>query len=374
MKKRLSYILLFACLASCVYPYDIELGSGENDHILVVDGEILTGGTSTIRLSYLTPLVQDYSNEEKPQAKAWIEDEDGNKYSGTKTLRDRFSIPMLNARPNKNYRAVIEADGETYVSDWQKPDYGPTVTDIYFDADRNFVTVHAQIESGLNDTGYAALTFEETWEFHSEFPAQIFVNTQTWAYEAIDYDYPYYWCFRNAESPERILVDYSRHLAGSWAYPVQRFARTNNRNHRRYSILVKVIALSEEAYNYNKQVQNQARSGSDLFSPEPGAMRGNLRCLSQPEKQVMGLVTAGNVSYKRAFLDSRYLINTRPNEASLHAVTLEEMPYLYYEQGERPIANIHVDGMGTTVGWGPERCINCVLAGGYQQKPSFWIW
>ena len=49
MKKFLSIIAVFACATACIYPYEPDLGDTP-EGVLVVDGSIIIGGQSTVRL------------------------------------------------------------------------------------------------------------------------------------------------------------------------------------------------------------------------------------------------------------------------------------------------------------------------------------
>ena len=152
---------------------------------------------------------------------------------------------------------------------------------------------------------------------------------------------------------------------------IHQFRRTDSRNHKKYSIRVRARNLSKQAYEYINYVQDVTSGGSSLFTPDPGTMEGNLHCESDPEKRVMGLVHAACADTRRAFLDSRYLIWIKPDESMLVIVAEEDYDYFYNKRNYRPVKSIIRDGE-SGIGWGPERCINCIVAGGTQDKPDFW--
>lgn len=359
-------------LSSCIYPYDPDINK-ETDQTIVIEGEILIGGTSTIRLSYLTDLEKLSESVTKPQGKAWVEDRDGKRYlPATDIKSSTINIPMNDAVNGTQYRAVIEVEGQTYASDWLDIAPPPTILDVYFDADDTRVTVYADIDAEQCRSGYLGFGYEETWEFHSDFLPEYTVNPEDWSYAEIMTSWPYYWCYRSSQSKQMVLLDYTT-LDGAQPrkFPVFNFLRTDSRNHRRYSVLLKAFALSRDAYLYNKQTQNMSDVGGDLFSPEPGMLQGNLTCLTDENRQVMGLVLAAEVASKRVFLDSRYLKYLREDETVMKEVAPQDMYRYYYNLNYRPIRFITVDGQDV-MGWAPHRCSNCVEAGGTQEKPSFW--
>ena len=163
--------------------------------------------------------------------------------------------------------------------------------------------------------------------------------------------------------PESVLT--------SRSFPVTSFARTDSRNHQRYSILVKAYSLSRDAYLYNKMTQDISDLGGDLFSPDPGTLPTNLSCQNEPERAVMGLVLAAEVASKRVYMDNSYLIVPKANTSSFVVPSFDDFPRYYNEMNYRPILTISTD-TGSGIGWGPLRCIDCIAAGGTQEKPDFW--
>jgi len=369
MKKYVLYIALMAGAVSCIYPYTPDLETAP-DRTLVVDGQILLGGYSTLKLDYLTPL--DGSSAGIPQGRrAWIEDNEGNKYLPDQASGNVITIDTRTVSSTATqFRAFVEVDTDSYVSDWLEPDPAPEITQIHFSADDNLVTVSVDVNTGM-EGGYLGFLYEETWEFHSDFYPDYYVKPGEWAYQQYQDPYPYYWCWRSVTPPQITLLDYSTFSGGQVdKFPIKSFARSDSRNHKRYSINVKAFALSREAYQFNKQVQEMSEIGGDLFTPDPGGLPTNLVCESDPGRKVMGLVLAGKVTSKRAYLDSRFLKRVSPM-ADFVKVSQEEMPKYYEEMNYRPVIMAAFDD-GADVGWLPHRCINCIEAGGTQERPDFW--
>ena len=373
MKKILLYILLGAALTSCIYPYKMDLESNP-DQTLVVDGKILVGGTSTIRLSYLLPLTGNATGVAR--GRAWVEDDQGNRYGNQETaLSNNIQINTMDAPLGRRYRGVVECDGETYVSDWLDPDPAPVIENISFTADETMVTVNVDLNVGLEGSGYIGFMYEETWEFHSDFYPEFLVSPGSWTYMSTmegQFEYPYYWCWRSASPQSMVLLNYTS-LEGTNVrkFPLKSFSRYDSRNHKRYSINVRAFALSEAAFKYNKQLEEISEIGGDLFSPDPGALPSNLICESDPQRDVMGLMLAGNVTSKRAYMSSDFLIYREPVYDFVD-VALADRPFYYNQLNFRPVKEVRTPENGVFVGWGPHSCINCIEAGGTQTRPDFW--
>lgn len=369
MKKILFSLLLLGAVTSCIYSYDPDISDSEVNDILVVDGEIIIGDTSVFQLSRVSSITETVPAT--PRGRAWVEDDAGNRYNSLGKVSAHIIVPTESAPMDRRYRAHILVDDQEYVSEWLSPKPAPVIKDVHFTADEANVHVQATLDAGEEGTGYIGINFEETWEFHSEFEVEYTINTKTWQYDNFLEDYPYYWCFMYQEPSDMFLINYSKHQ-GTLIHDrtIRSFPRSNNRNHKKYSILVKARALSKEAFTYRDYIQSMTNTGGDLFTPEPGTLNGNLHCESDENRQVLGLVQASVVSSKRAFMGAEYLIERAPDESILQGIP-DNMRKIYYELGYRPVKQIPYGG-NMVVGWGPERCINCIVAGGVQKQPSYW--
>ena len=133
MKKYVLCIALLAAVSACIYPYDVELDSDPRQTV-VVDGEIVVGGTSRINLSYMVPLNSSYVGQ-RANGMAYIENEAGTIYRPiSSALSSTIVIPMNDAPAGQRYRAVITVDGENYSSDWLEPVAPPVLRSISFSA------------------------------------------------------------------------------------------------------------------------------------------------------------------------------------------------------------------------------------------------
>ena len=369
-------ILALACLGSCVYPYD-SLPESRKERTLVVDGRILIGGISSIQLNYVTPL--NATGGSYPSGDAWIEDDLGNIFrDASHELSRSFSIHTESpAAGASSYRAVVEVDGERYASDWIVPDNPPVIDDITFEADDDNVSVMVDLGTGDSKTGYAGFLLEENWEFHADEYPRSFINTATWEYYTdreisnMDSLIVNYWCFRSDSTKSVIMLDYSN-LEGDAvkSFPVKTFPRTDSRNHKRYSVNVKAFSLSKDAYDYGRRLREMSNVGSDLFTPDPGTLNGNIHCETDPLREVMGIVLAGKMTSRRAFMRGQYAKQAQ-SYVPFVFVEKEDMPLMYYDRLYRPVRLLsHEDTM--SVGWAPIRCIDCIEDGGTQTPPDFW--
>ena len=396
MKKALHILAALLCAASCIYPYDPDVEQAP-EGVLAVEGDILVGGVSTIRLGLMASLYPDASRNAGGgesrglgDAKAWIEDDAGTVYEGTRESADevfgdgrspflfQYTFPTGNAPGDRKYRVCIEALGARYASDWTLPLEAPSIRSIDFRADGFQVTVNVSLDGGAESTGYALLSYDETWEFHTEYALQFEVDTLSWIVQKPlrPVQQPNYWCWKHQDARVMYPVDFTgRTENGVTDYPLLSFPRTNNRNHRRYCVNVKARTITKDTYRYLHNLDEVAGGGSDLFTPNPGEIQGNIRCETDPERMALGYVTTSMLSVRRAFLDGRYYRVPQPNYAALAYIIPNDYPQ-YYQYGYLPlIENPHTDydpRVEGGYGWGGPRCYDCVADGGTKEIPEHW--
>lgn len=380
MKNHLAIIaLLMSLTTSCVYPFKVSL-DGIDDMVVVIEGNIAAGGTSTVKFSKI------YTSEDTDfvavLGTAVVEDERGGVYESTSTVPGMYQeIPMENADPSLKYRMKVEVNGLTYVSEWLKPLEPPEIEDVAFSADADNVTIDVTMETGKDATGYLGLYFDETWEFHTKYKSLYYYAPQNpnatlyglYVFRGVEYEN--YWCWRNKAHPI-ILVDYTNlYNDGRLQYPVQSFPRTDSRNHKKYSIEVKAVTLSENYFIFLKNLQKISEGDRSLFSPNPGEVSCNISCESNPDRMVAGYVTANRMSTPmRGFLDSRYLFEVfDPSDLVVNP---------RYPWGKPEIDGLPIDTLSLSKGkygtfikgmyWAPMHLCDCIAAGGTKEKPDFW--
>ena len=389
MRKLLSLLVLSLCVATCIYPYTPDLEEAP-EGVLSVDGNICIGELSTVRLGLLSSLWPTESPSDGfstyniiPQAQSpvrvWLEDDQGGLYQGEPegfiNYLGTFSIDTKNAPEDRRYRLCVEALDAKYISDWSELMDPPVIKEILFGADDYNVNVSVSLDGGTDGTGYMILNYDETWEFHVDYPLRYEVDTDTWLITPlVQADYSKYWCWHSNRNDLNYLVDYTGMTGdGVTAFPLISFPRINDRNHRRYCINVKARTITPKTYRFLKNQQDNTEGGDNLFTPEPGEIAGNLHCETDPERMVLGYVLFSKTTSKRAFLDSRYLQYAPPQQLLYF---IPEKYYDHYKQGYRPLAenpNPNPDPASEgPYGWGSQRCYDCTAVGGTQRKPSYW--
>lgn len=407
MKKSLSIIAVLALATACIYPYQPDMDAAP-EGVLVVDGSLMIGEMSTVRIGFMNSLWPDKNNDQyypggggggymyaigdMSPVRVWAEDETGAVYEGVPSMTEwsyspltPFKIPTENAPSDRNYRVCVSVNGQQYSSDWIKPLAPPIIKSISFKAPNNSqdVTVQVSLDSGADATGYMLLSFDEAWRFHTDYypnyqydPASNSVSLRVFSWDR-------YWCWKTVDPGTQIPIDYTE-MAGSGVkdYPLHRFSRYDNRNHQRYSILVKARTIDKATYKFLSHLEELSQSGDNLFSPNPGEIPGNLRCETDPERMVMGYVTIAITSSKRAYNGSQFLLTRLPSPYALsYPLQWPRIPgepawREFYDMGYMPLVEntlppVEGQEMGP-YGWGWDSCYDCIAAGGTQTRPDFW--
>ena len=394
MKKSLYLIAAFACATACIYPYTPDLEEAP-EGILVVDGNILIGETSTVQLSTLSSLYPSYSEEPGGRVSPYsslldatvlLADDTGTTYPGIPDFTSEeiqhstfygyysngilFNIDTKDAPADRQYRLVVEFNGNTYSSDWIKPLAPPVIREVDFQADETMVYVTVSLDGGPESTGYALLSYEEAWMFHAEYyPKFVYEPSSNSVSDRLSY-YPDYWCYNSRKPEEAIPVDFtSMSQEGVVKYPAYCFPRYDGRNHMRYVTKIYARTITRETYRYLHHLNELSQGGGDLFTPNPGEMAGNLRCDTAPEQMVLGYVTVSRTTAMTGEMGSNFLKGT-PQNYSL-SYPLPELYLEYYVKGYLPLIENPLSSVETgPYGWGPERCYNCLAVGGTHEIPE----
>lgn len=370
MKKNICYIIVSVLLTGCIYPYTADIEEGEVARDLVIDANILLGNTSYVSLTYLQPLdvgKQNYGFAGYPQATVYLEDENGQQYNATGNNGNyQLNIPET---AGGKFRLTVNCNSQVYRSDWVVPVAPPEVKDISFSADEDNVYVKLSMQDNGSGSGYATVQFDEIWHFHTDFIRSYYYNEdQNSVGMLIKPDMSKYWCWMKNKSPLQKLIDYSSLGGKVDDYVFHVFSRSDGRNLDEYNVRVKVWNLTPEQYKYRKQLEENASIGGNLFSPEPGEVRGNVFCESNPDARVFGYVNISRVATLSKTLPSTY--SKWHTTAILTEVDPEDWPK-YYGMGYLPVEQMISQKGGTVVGWGHARCFDCVAAGGTLEKPLF---
>ena len=395
MKKIALYLAGLLLTASCIYPFEPE--TPPVDRCLVFEGNLVIGESSTMSVRLLQPLSGSIVTDTDTwniNGEARVECTDGTVINGVPRLRGSnevaFIFNLTNASAKEAYR-VWFTDDETkkvYRSNWMKVEKAPLIERIDFVPDDKNVKVRLTLTGPTDDTRYFCWTYTEDWEIHSDFlPLYLYrygvdpYNIRGQAYEEIQGEYDKYYCWNSSSSKELFVAD-TRDLNSRTlpARQIASFGRTTSRCQELYCISVTAYGISADRYAYIHHMNEVSNIQGDLFSPNPSAMRGNLRCEQDSTELVLGYVGVCQTTMTRAFFEGiryytgrvDYSVRFFPNLSEpLEAESNEKGYDYFYMLGNRPLYLVADENGDEKMQWAPRRCVDCTVKG-TKNKPSYW--
>jgi hypothetical protein len=311
-------------------------------------------------------------------AKVYIIDSDGNKSQPALYLgRGAYQASIGALDGNAEYGIQIEFEGEVYQSKLSKPLHTPEIDSLSWQQPQRYgpVSIRVSTHDDTDDAAFFLWNFTEDWEITVRYPTIVFFDTSTERLYEVMTEPPYRYCWKNlvggryflgstdALSQNRIV---NRELYGIEA--------DDERFEELYSVLVTQKAVSRSAFDYYQSFKESNESMGGLFTPQPNEIIGNITCITNPAKKVMGYVEIlKNVTRKRLFVAktniqrpfiSEYCGVMTPYEVETGTLSQGEL----YRRGYRPATSFE----SVEFCWALERCTDCRAKGGTLDMPDFW--
>ena len=327
--KRLFYLLMIGCVfVSCVEEYKVPKEMTQAyESKLVIQGQILSGDNSIIYLNNTVPFGQVERPEPIFNADITIIGQNG--YETEKAEfdidNDRYVIPTHNLPNNTQYAIKVVLDGETYQSEFQALLPAKTIDDFRFQESPNGISFYVSSSGEKEDSPYYMWTYEEDWEFHADIDMSA-PTTYYWSYKQDYYpgivtnkSNPYYYCWKHNESSLIHIYDAGTLEQNvSKNYKLLEIKPDDIRISYIYSILLKQASLSKESYEYFRLQKLYTEQSGGLFTPMPGEIISNMKCITNPNKDVYGYVVVSNVVKKRIFVYATDFTKFVPEYTNCH--------------------------------------------------------
>lgn len=370
--KRIPYIFLMALvlLSGCRDRYELPLR--DNDiSLLVVEGVLTVGGPTNITLSRSVKLTDDVKFKPELNAQVAVEDKNGNQYPLVQMGGGTYVHAQLPMVAGQEYRLNIRtANNKEYLSDYVVAKLTPDIDAITWKKEREGVMVYANTHDATNNTVYYKWDYDETWEIRSYYPSLYkWMGGTTIVY----YGLHNYECWKYDRS-RTILLGTTAHLQADVVSeaPLTFIPPGAERLGVRYSILVKQQTLTKAAYEYFSQMKKNTEALGTIFDPQPSELRGNIRCVTNPEEDVIGYLTASSISEKRLFITAaeaswRFIQNCETFKIKNHPDSID-----IWVPGYLPYSAEEMFGVVTDYHMSIASCVDCTARGGNLNKPSYW--
>jgi hypothetical protein len=326
----------FSCLvlSGCISEYEAK-GIDEMKDILVVEG-IITEGESVITLSRSLNLTSNdppYSQFIN-NAVVYVECDDGTKFyasSNTGSTNGQYKISTGNLNPEKQYRLRIEIEepdtnnGDcvvengipthcpvktfVYGSPYSNPIITPEIDSVFWtkNATGQPVKIHVATHDPLNRALYYQWSFFEEWEIRSDID-----SNQSPITDKPPFIYPYR-CWNSYKSTEILLGSGEKTVFGQMTQVLTEISPSNRKLEVMYRTTVKQNVISKRAFDYFENIKKNATESGDLFSPTPSELRGNITCITDPNKPVIGYVDISTTTQKQFYITPYARVYERVN-------------------------------------------------------------
>ena len=291
MKSSISHIgfflplLLSLLLSGCIEEYDADLPAAQTE-LLVVEGNICSSQLNTFTITRtIRYSVDPFGEIQEPiKASVAVRGSDGSECVAEETSYGVFRCMLGELSPDVEYWLHIEADGEVYESEHQRPLPTEEIADVHAvqstpESDIDvIITPDAPAQPGT--ANYYTWTYDETWEVQPEYTTTIYYDTQLKRPVS-----------KLGQFPERgwmdaksniIIIGASRnyqdqHIRGMKIYDI---SRSSTKVWVKYSGLVHQRAISKGEYEYEMARRQASSEMGGLFTPQPSALPTNIRCLT----------------------------------------------------------------------------------------------
>lgn len=331
----LIFIAITGLLISCYKPYDADINTDKK--VLVVNGTITNEKASyKVQLTYAMPFDSSGAGIPVTSAKIYITDNPGNIYFFRELGNGFYASDSLlfTGIPGNTYTLHITTPGgDRYESDPQKLFPGVHADSIY--GEFGFHETLSRI-SGLYELTHGANILIDIKNQADTLPHFLIK-----ADNVIQYIYtvcpPFsecsiYYCWQTINATpdinltgegfslnnasvtkhELCFIDDNLYCIGlTYDHGVSTTEYNKYMVHHRI-IYLKQFTLNNETYLYYKRMNGQLRSDGKLFDPIAVQLSGNIRCVTDPDKQAFGFFEASSVIYSAYTLDFRNLNNNQP--------------------------------------------------------------
>lgn len=397
--------MLFAAVAivlafgGCVYEFVPDSGELEMEdiNVVVIEGDIVAGGITTVRVGYSLPLQSGLwgtgpetgtgsfydptsGNYNSWKASVWVESADGKIWGGETSELGEYTIDTRDLDLDGSYRLCVSipSRGE-YFSEFKKVLVTPQVEKLSYSVPQDSSCVHIEVSAKGNggETGYYRWEYEEAWDGTPEIAPQIGFdpNLKQMFYLSDTQKEKLLSCYRVVRTAD-ILIASTEKLQDNVIENnrISTISASDRKIAKAYCITVYQTCLDEEGYAYWESMKKNTTGTGGLFAPQPSEVRGNITSLLNPDENVIGYVNVSTKSSKRLFIPELELgiydrMSCISGMAYFNSIS---WPNAYSKYGMRPVDYLKNEGGGDIMDqahWAPKECVEVLEC---TAKPDYW--
>lgn len=399
MKKQIyrrSNILLIACglvliFRGCSYPFTPE-GIRQESGILCIEGDILIGDTSWFKVSESLELDNALDGNLSIKVdELWVEDEQGNKYlpylyreseeySDRGLLQAGYYIDTKNLPTDRKYKLCAVRDGVGRIeTPLMEVSIASAIGEIgyKYNNEDNTVDIYLTTEVGTESGNYYRWKYDDIWEVHATYYSRLYVNPTNYSVYRRTEISPGYQCWSYGTSKEVMFANTaSMEVNKLDSLKLYSIPYSDNKISVLYYTNVKQYSITEDAYKFWESIKINSENIGGIFAPQPSEMRGNLTLLEDPDRFILGYISASTVQTKSCYIDdgnvywydyfSKYRCETIRSTSAPTIRYISDMLKARYDLYDEVL-----DGMTTYYLWADIRCTDC-RSTSTKRRPSDW--
>jgi hypothetical protein len=377
---RLYYFPIFASVLylfySCVQPYNPpEITNA--DSFLVVDGSLnsIPFARSQIKLSRTQNIGEKGVPNPEKQAVVRVEGDKGSNFTFIERQPGIYTLDAGSFPQNEKFRLHIKTgNGKEYVSLYVPIIKTPPIDTVGYrlDPTKAGVQIYVNTHDPFNNTHFYRWNFEETWEYHMP----LFTGFEVIRKEIKLRNEDVSICWSSAKSAQITLassVKLSKDVIQD--VPITYVPIASGKLRRKYSILVRQYGLSQQEFEYWTALSKTNEITGSLFDAQPSQVKGNIRCVNDPQELVFGFFSASSTQEKRIFITEQLGGITFQETICEPLDTLPDVEAIRMFEQLSHLILIEFPIPGQIKPWyimGSAECSDCRLRGGTTKKPDFW--
>lgn len=397
MKKLVIHIVYCCCtllITSCLEQIDLEQIGTED--LLVVDAMITDqSSVQVVKLSRTVPLNSTNSIRPETDAEVWMEGDDNTRLDFKESKSGIYRTEQkFGAKADVNYRLnILTASGNEYQSVVSKMTPTSPIDSVYAEFESfptvlnsrgGFFNFYVDTRSNVNNNKYFRWFWYSAYEVVVPTPSRwLWTGGNTFVIRergSINDSLQVEICY-NYDSIREInvknLLEGEKQLIRQ---PINRFHSDSASLKRRYSILVKQYALSEESYRFWNLIDESTNQGS-LFDIQVGTIQGNIFNTNNSTETVLGYFEVVQEQSVRRFYTPRDFRFTTFREFNPNITDCsDEKPIVkeVYEIAEFMEANSEYYNLCYFTTFPPAaifckiRCSDCTQYANSNKKPDYW--
>ena len=388
MKKTYIRLIVTAAIlalsaVSCIYPFTPEPQDGSG--ALVIEGDILLGDFTVVKVSHTAPVDSPESAVEPPVGKVWVEDDSGTTYEGVVT-RGVYQVDTRNAPADRRYRLhFLRTDHyKEYISEWGESPVVPEIDSLSYNLDFDRSRLNVALSMHSRGGSFFRWNYVENWEYHAYYNPELkYIPPQSgwWGTSGNGEVVPMpsgestYACWGHEVSSEILIFSTEKQTDDRFVdLEFRPIPRDDVKISYVYHIDVYLEPLSPDAYKYWDTVKANSEYNGNLFAPNPSELVGNIRCVQEPDEMVMGYISVAKQAHKDLFIhhtDARFYKDKYPYEEPVEAGPGDW--YKLYRDGYLPFTYGEIPGNVSDTYWARARCVDCRIMGkGTTKRPEDW--